>query len=317
MEASIKQRASLFRVSPDRSGPRRVRTNVRRFLCQRCFVMIACLGLLCVCCVACGPAATPTLEAQLRDTPTPTPAAGATLLPSPTPTATGKTSTSISGLTPTGRPTVTGTPTPEASQHLVVGRDGSILYGDLRGEEPMQIAQLQLTGSWDLSHGRLAMVEGGLVQMVDLVHGTQWAENLDAAGTVLHADLLWGHTGRNLLVALLVEDNDTTHMILQAVDGDTGALLKTHSLAEGAHALALSYDDAEGAVWLALLGGKDELEALEIVFLDDTKPAVSYALRGRLPVALETQNHQLAYLSPDGASICTQTIGDQGMERCV
>jgi len=239
----------------------------------------------------------------------PSPSATRTTAPllSPTTQPTDAPAPSTPNLTPTGRPTVTPTATPVAPQHLAMARDGNILVGDLRGKEATSVAQVELADAWDLSRGRLAMAQGGLVQMIDLVHGDHWETSLQQGMAAVQLDVLWGETGQDLLLTVTIEDGETPRTVLQAIDGNTGASLATHLLPEATRATVLAFFDERDTVWAVVHAEKEELGSLQVISLVDGTVDSSYALAGRQPMALHPATGQLAYLAADQDALCVGT----------
>lgn len=188
-----------------------------------------------------------------------------------------------------------------------MARDGNILVGDLRGEEATSVAQIELADAWDLNRGRLAMAQGGLVQMIDLVHGNHWETSLDQGVAAVQLDVLWGQTGRDLLLIVTVEDGETPRTMLQTVDGDTGATLSTYHLPDATRATVLGFFDDRNTVWAAVHTGENDLANLQVISLADGTADRSYALAGRQPMALHSATGQLAYLAADQDALCVGT----------
>jgi len=294
-----------------------MRLDVRMLPIRRWFQAALLAGLVSCGCAACGPAVEPILPESTP--PDAAPSASATVattpLPTPTATPTSAATTPAPGSTPTGRPTVTATPTPNAPKHLAMARDGNILVGDLRGEDPTPIAQVELGEGWALRSDRLAMAQGGLVQMIDLVHGTHWETNLEAADAVVQVEVMWGQAGRNLLLTIITQQDDGPRTVLQAISGDTGASITAYTLPEETLATVLSFDDETNTAWVLVHSEKEELGELLVIPLEDPAAVRSYAIDGRSPVALQAETGQLAYLAPAGDSVCLRTI-EQNDEQC-
>lgn len=195
-------------------------------------------------------------------------------------------------------------------------RDGLILYGGPRGETLSQIAQLELTESWDFCAGRLIMAEGSLVQMIDLVQGNHWSQAIGADGEVVHSDVLWGREGKHLLYFRVTQNDAARRVELRALDSSTGAVIATRDLADGIRATPLYYDDVQNEVSLVVQGEKGESKALEVVSLQQDDSAASYPVRGRLPVSLDRDAHQVAYLALNKTSVCTQEVSNEDSAQC-
>jgi len=280
----------------------------------------AILGLM-----GCSPAPLPMLEAELHETPTPsplptvvptiTPKPSPTIVPTDSPATASPPRTSPAG-TPTGRPTATLTPISLASQHLTLARDGSILYGGLRGEDPQQIAQLEFAESWDMRAGKLALAQGNLVQMVDLVRGTHWSQHVEQGQTIC-TDVLWGNQGRDLLHVAVIEDGESHHVKLCVLDGETGGVLGARDLADAGAVIALLYDDIGGRVYLAVQGETGELTEVSVVPLLEERESTSYPIQGQLPASVDRKGQRLVYVSLDAASLCIQELGGGIPVRCV
>jgi len=272
---------------------------------------------------ACSAAPPATLEGAVRVTATPSLTIALTEAPRPSPTRVSTTRPSkaiptrtLPATTPTGRPTVTPTPAAALPQHLVMARDTSILYGGLRGEDVQQIAELELAEVWAFQRGRLALAQGSLVQMVDLVGGTDWSRRLDQDGMV-DTDILWGSEGRFLLHIAVVESDEGHRSTLRVLDAETGSILGARALEDGTVPSALRYDDADDRVFLAMQGEAGELVEVSVVYVLGEKEAASYPVAGRLPGSLDREGEQFAYVSRDAKAVCLQELGPETPRRCV
>ncbi|MGC9359646.1 MAG: hypothetical protein ACP5G7_04615 [Anaerolineae bacterium] len=218
--------------------------------------------------------------------------------------------------TGTGHPTVTATPTSAVPQHLVMARDTSILFGGLRGEDPQQIAQLELTETWAMQGGKLALAQGRLVQAVDLIEGVHWSQHLDQDG-IIRTEVLWGAEGQRLLHIAVARDDKGHHTTLRVLDTETGTILSTRALADGTLISALRYDDRDDRVYLAVQGDAGGLVEVRVVSVSGEGEAASYPVGGQLPVSLDREGQHMAYVSRDATALCVQELGSETPSRCV
>jgi hypothetical protein len=211
---------------------------------------------------------------------------------------------------------VTATPTTDVTGHLVMARDTSILSGDLRGENPLQIAQLELGDTWTMQDGRLALAQGHLVQTVDMVDGTQWSQYLDQA-SIVRTEVLWGTMGQRLLHIALAEGDQGHLTTLRVLDADTGSIKATRAFEDATGVSALRYDDRDDRAYLAVQDEAGEFVEVRVMSLLVEGKAASYAVEGQLPASLDREGQYLAYVSGDATALCLQRLGSESTGDCV
>ena len=213
-------------------------------------------------------APTPALVGEPAGSPTPVP---------PTPTAAVEAAPTPTQTSPA--PLATATPLPLV-MGMVLGDERGVFWIDPVSGELLPLLAEPLSAAWALHDGRLALVRGRQVEVVDLSSGNVALLATDLVADLAEAQVLWGADGQTLLLVGWVEpdplsDEPRQEVIFQELR-PTGALANAVAY-DGPPAMLLGYDAPEqrALLWRPSADGR-QLDVLALNLTSGQTAAVAH-----------------------------------------